>query len=148
MGMEHEARQEATVFAGWVFKNQASALEEEKLQLMEMLLLARRMVQDQGGAPVRDQELLSALLAAGDEETARQKFVVAMVELAQAVVIKNQEPDGIITRAQDYIRQNFRKDISLEEVARAVGISPYYFSKLFKEEAGMNFTEYLTGIRI
>lgn len=48
MGMEHEARQEATVFAGWVFKNQASALEEEKLQLMEMLLLARRMVQDQG----------------------------------------------------------------------------------------------------
>ena len=54
----------------------------------------------------------------------------------------------IITRAQDYIRQNFRKDISLEEVARAVGISPYYFSKLFKEEAGMNFTEYLTGIRI
>ena len=148
MGMEHEARQEATVFAGWVFKNQASALEEEKLQLMEMLLLARRMVQDQGGAPVRDQELLSALLAAGDEETARQKFVAAMVELAQAVVIKNQEPDGIITRAQDYIRQNFRKDISLEEVARAVGISPYYFSKLFKEEAGMNFTEYLTGIRI
>ena len=101
-----------------------------------------------GGAPVRDQELLSALLAAGEEETARQKFVAAMVELAQAVVIKNQEPDGIITRAQDYIRQNFRKDISLEEVARTVGISPYYFSKLFKQGTGENFIEYLTRTRM
>lgn len=147
MGVEHDARQEAMVFAGWVLKNRNSSLEEKKMQLMEVLLLARRMVQDQGGALYREQETMGALLAAQEEELL-QKFAAAMVELAQAVVIKNQEPDGIITRAQEYIRQNFRKDISLEEVAQTVGISPYYFSKLFKEEAGMNFTEYLTGIRI
>jgi two-component system response regulator YesN len=64
------------------------------------------------------------------------------------VVIRSQEPDGIITRSQEYIRQNFRKDLSLEEVAREAGISPYYFSKLFKEETGVNFSEYLTGLRI
>ncbi len=148
MGMEHDVRQEAAVFAGWVLKNQSSSFEEDKLQLMEILLLARRLVQEQGGALIKEQETIGSLLAAADEEEARSRFVAAMVELAQAVVIKEQEPDGIITRAQEYIRQNFRKDISLEEVARAVGISPYYFSKLFKEEAGMNFTEYLTGIRI
>ena len=38
--------------------------------------------------------------------------------------------------------------MALEEVAQAVNISPYYFSKLFKEETGVNFTEYLTGLRI
>ena len=27
-------------------------------------------------------------------------------------------------------------------------ISPYYFSKLFKEETGENFIEYLTSLRI
>lgn len=148
MGVEYDARQEATVFASWACKNQSSTFEEEKMQLAELYLLARRMVQEQGGGAVKGQENMGTLLAAQDEEELRQRFVTAMVELAQAVVIKNQEPDGIITRAQEYIRQNFRKDIALEDVARTVGISPYYFSKLFKEEAGMNFTEYLTGIRI
>lgn len=147
-GVEHDVRQEATVFAGWELKNQSSTFEEQRLQLMELLLLARRTVQEQGGQPVKGQETIGALLMAQNEEELRQKFVTAMVELTQTVVIRNQEPDGIITRAQEYILQNFRRDLALEEVARTVGISPYYFSKLFKEEAGMNFTEYLTEIRI
>ena len=29
-----------------------------------------------------------------------------------------------------------------------VDISPYYFSKLFKEDTGVNFIEYLTSVRI
>lgn len=147
-GVEHDVRQEATVFAGWELKNQSSTFEEQRLQLMELLLLARRTVQEQGGEVGKGQEAVTALLTAQDGEALRQKFVTAMVELTQAVVIRNQEPDGIITKAQEYIRQNFRRDLALEDVARTVGVSPYYFSKLFKEEAGLNFSEYLTEIRI
>lgn len=155
-GIEHDARQEATVFAGWLLKNKSCTFEDAKLQMMELFLLAVRMVQEQGsesprekgGEAPREQETMSALFTARDGEELRQRFVTAMVELAQAVVIQKQESDGIITRAQEYIRQNFRHDLSLEEVAQSVGISPYYFSKLFREETGINFTEYLNGIRI
>lgn len=147
-GMEHDTRQEATVFAGWVLKNKSFTFEEAKLQLTELLLLARRTVQAQGSEYPKNQQVMGALLAAGNGEELRQNFVTAMVELAKAVVIQNQESDGIIARAQEYIRQNFQKDLSLEEVAQSAGISPYYFSKLFKEETGMNFTEYLAGLRI
>ena len=33
-------------------------------------------------------------------------------------------------------------------VSREVDISPYYFSKLFKQETGGNFIEYLTEVRL
>ncbi len=147
-GVEHDVRQESAVFASWTLKNQSATFDQKRLQLMELLLLARRTVQEQSNEPVKGQEAIAGLLGAMDAEALRQQFVAAMVELTQAVVIRRQEPDGIITRAQEYIRQNFRRDLALEEVARTVGISPYYFSKLFKEEAGVNFTEYLTEIRI
>lgn len=35
-----------------------------------------------------------------------------------------------------YIDENYQKDISLDEISRMVNISPYYFSKLFKQEQG------------
>ena len=50
--------------------------------------------------------------------------------------------------SKEYIRNNFNKDISLDEVSRVANISPYYFSKIFKEGTGQNFIEYLTGIRM
>lgn len=56
---------------------------------------------------------------------------------------------GALTRrAKDYIKANFSKTITLEDVAREIHVSPQYLSKLFKEETGENFIEYLTGIRI
>ena len=47
-----------------------------------------------------------------------------------------------------YIQENYSKDISLDDVSGLVNISPYYFSKIFKEETGEYFIEYLTKIRI
>jgi len=40
------------------------------------------------------------------------------------------------------------KDITLEEVSKEVNISPHYFSKLFKDEMGENFIDYLTTLHI
>ena len=39
-------------------------------------------------------------------------------------------------------------EISLRSVANTVGLSPNYFSALFKKEVGQNFSDYLTKIRI
>ena len=61
---------------------------------------------------------------------------------------KEKEASSIIDRAKEYINENFRRDISLDDVSREVDISPYYFSKLFKQETGKNFIEHLTEIRL
>lgn len=55
---------------------------------------------------------------------------------------------GLTKRAKEYIKTNYSKSITLEDVAREINVSPQYLSKLFKEETGENFIDYLTSIRI
>ena len=56
--------------------------------------------------------------------------------------------ENVVDIAKEYIKQNYSKALSLDEVSYYVNISPYYFSKIFKEGTGENFIEYLTNIRI
>ncbi|MCS7461370.1 response regulator [Paenibacillus doosanensis] len=53
-----------------------------------------------------------------------------------------------VAQAIRRIQQNYRQGITLEETAEQLGITPSYLSRLFKEEHGMTFTEYLTAYRI
>jgi len=59
-----------------------------------------------------------------------------------------QEHRGGMQKAKEYIAENFSKELSLEEVAEHVQLSPFYFSKLFHEQCGVTFIDYLTGARI
>lgn len=61
---------------------------------------------------------------------------------------KQNKISPIIQKACQYIQDNLSKDISLEEIAKQVEISPFYFSKLFKEEIGENFIDYITLNRL
>ena len=54
----------------------------------------------------------------------------------------------IIFRAIDYIKKNYMKKITLEEVSSHVYLSPSYFSKIFKREMKLNFNAYLNNVRI
>ena len=54
----------------------------------------------------------------------------------------------VFETAIEYIYQNYNKSITLDDVAKHVYISPYYFSHGFKEYIGMSFVEYLKKIRI
>ena len=54
----------------------------------------------------------------------------------------------VITRAKEYIRQNQAEDLSLGQVAKAVNTSSFYFCKLFKKATGLNFTDYVSRVRI
>lgn len=54
-----------------------------------------------------------------------------------------------ILRIREYIDENYsNRDISLDAVAKQVGISPSYLSRLFKEEMSMSFVDYINQIRI
>jgi AraC-like DNA-binding protein/ligand-binding sensor protein len=54
----------------------------------------------------------------------------------------------VIKRAKQFISDNCREDISLADVAKACNTSTFYFCKLFKRHAGLNFTRHLSNVRI
>lgn len=53
-----------------------------------------------------------------------------------------------IYKALDYIKRNFSKRITLEEVAGQVYLNPSYFSKIFKNEMKTTFVSYVNRIRV
>jgi two-component system response regulator YesN len=55
---------------------------------------------------------------------------------------------SLIEKAVRYMEENHPHELSLEDVARQVYLSPCYFSRLFKQVKGWSFSEYLTQIRI
>jgi len=62
---------------------------------------------------------------------------------------KNPEDStNLIENAKKVIESNYAGDISLEQVARHVHLSPAYLSELFKKQTGMSFIDYKTIVRI
>lgn len=58
------------------------------------------------------------------------------------------QANQIVARAIQYVKQHFREDITLVNVAEELNISLFYLSKLFRKHTGTNFTEYLTQLRV
>lgn len=53
-----------------------------------------------------------------------------------------------VVHAMKYIKEHYQRDISLSELAEVAGVSPNYLSRLFKEETGINFVDWLNKLRI
>lgn len=62
--------------------------------------------------------------------------------------IDSSETNDMISKIIKYIDKNFDKDISLNMVSSEVFLSPSYLSKIFKQETGYSFMQYLTKKRI
>jgi AraC-like DNA-binding protein len=66
----------------------------------------------------------------------------------QIMVSENAAESQTITKARAFIAEHLAEEITLGEVARAAGMSIYYFCKMFKKEMGLTFTEYLARLRV
>ncbi len=140
-------------YADWMCQRAADGdLMSMRLKALEFALYAEHISYQNGGQTYHysaRKDYLPQLMELADTESIREWFTRKMLDACRNVVKKREERSGdIIRTARKYIKDHFDKDISLDDVSRVVNISPYYFSKVFKEECGLNFIEYLTNIRI
>ena len=151
-GDYNEAALHAGAFIEWMEGSEGSNIMSIRLKLLEFVLWAERLAYENGGMTYRfgsrDSYLPDVMSLEGSTQL-KEWFLDKIKTSCQNIGSKRQERStDTIKIARDYIGDNFSKDISLDDVSRVVNISPYYFSKLFKEATGENFIEYLTNIRI
>ncbi len=71
-----------------------------------------------------------------------------MVSLFFENFTKTKVENQIILKAKMYIEKNYMKKLSLDDISKHLGITPYYFCRMFKKETGVNFANYLTEVRL
>lgn len=135
---------------GW-FTERYSGLEELKSALIRLVVILFSIPNSQSmenGLPANNNYIKEYLaLQDATEIKAWMKNAIRQISGMMAA-IRNRQLSPVIQIAVDYIAQNYSKDITLEDVSGAVNISPTYFSKVFKEEIGSTFIDYVTMLRI
>jgi two-component system response regulator YesN len=145
-------KEEANRFFDWMIEHYPDCEMDIKLKVLEFILFAEQRAFLSGGMTYYfryRKDYLSTLFQIDNYDHLRRWFIDKVMEACRNIISKREEQTiGVIARAKAFIEENYSKDISLDDVSRIVDISSYYFSKLFKEETGENFIEYLTNIRI
>lgn len=135
-----------------IFDSKAS-IETVKACVLELLIVLSRSAVE-GGANLDQLTLLNfkginGLTGCHAKEQVEQ-WMLESLDTFMDNMLKNRSSLNIrvINKACDYIMENCHKNISLEEVAQTVHLSHFYFSRLFKQEKGCNFVDFITKVRI
>lgn len=127
--------------------------EAFKIQILELLTtLARSAIK--GGAKARDIFSLHLKYAIDlntiENVMQMKRWIGEVVDhfLEQVLTKHNEQTLKSVQKAVQYIEKRYNQDISLEEVANHVHLSPNYFCSIFKSTTGRSFVEYITNLRI
>jgi two-component system response regulator YesN len=152
MGDIEGTRTQANLFFDWMISNYPNHMMDIKLKVLEFILFAEQKAFLSGGMTyyfLYREDYLPFIIKIENDEQLRKWFIDKVTQACRNIISKREEQtSGLISKAKHFIEENYHKDISLDDVSRIVDISPYYFSKLFKDETGENFIEYLTNMRI
>ena len=151
-GTSEECERMAGRYFDWMIDTYDEKNMSVRLKTLEFVLWAEHEAYLNGGLTYHFEErenYLPLIMGAKNNSELRGWFVEKFGEANRNMCTRKEEHENqLVRKAQNYIQENYQKDLSLDEVSRQLDLSPYYFSKLFKEETGSNFVEYVTNLRI
>jgi len=137
---------------GYLQTGQVFRRKPTETQFQRVLKLAR-----EWGVEVNEPELRAAyfnsrLLSAREHDAMVKLLAIFAQHIAmlmnQIVVWQENAEPPVIARAKEFIRDHQAENLSLGQVAKAVNTSTFYFCKMFKKITGVNFTDYVSRVRI
>lgn len=136
-----------------ILKGYSGNINEFKARVLELLVVISRAAVE-GGASLKKLLCLNSQYV---EEFVKFNTVEDLCHWMEGVILtfiscvnenKGMRNTQVIKKATEYIRNNYRQKITLDDVAKAVYLSPCHLSKIFKQELGCTIMEFLTKVRI
>ncbi|MBC7342612.1 MAG: PocR ligand-binding domain-containing protein [Clostridia bacterium] len=153
LGNRSGAKEILNQILGDIFLNGNNDLNLAKARLIELLTsVGRAGVQAQTpweGLFELYLEAVEELRQAEDAEGLYHWTVKSFDRLMDAIYISRDRSNfAVVKQVTDYLEQHFSEEININKVAQEVHLSPFYLSRLFKEELGLTIVEYLTDVRL
>ncbi len=75
-------------------------------------------------------------------------FMERFTELLQCQRELDEKSVDVVEYIEKYVKENYDKKLSLQELSEAVNLNKNYVSQLFKKKTGKNIGSYITGVKI
>ena len=135
-------------------KTSDDPLRNAKYLFVAAVTLAGRAAMSVGMEPERANTASDLFIRQADTMTDIQKILELQYDMVVfftkevASLDKKSVYSRNVTRALDYIYNHLHEPITVDDVAREVGVSRGYFSTLFKKEMGIGVAEYIVKKRM
>ncbi|MGI5880513.1 MAG: AraC family transcriptional regulator [Syntrophomonadaceae bacterium] len=109
--------------------------------------------------PIKDQLLLRKICQLGQYSV--EKFSLIEIEEKLLNIIehlmiyrkfnKSSVPTcnmRVVNKAKVYLEENYARNISIQQLSREIGLSPYHLIRVFKNQVGLSPHEYMNNYRI
>lgn len=151
-GYRDQAKEKLASLLEQIFRSKTS-IETAKACALELLVVLSRAAVEGGGSiekmTLQNFALINRLADCQNQSQVCGLLMKSLDEFMDNMIdTRNTVNARVVNRACNFIADNCSRNITLEEVAHSVHLSPFYFSKVFKKEKGCNFVEFLTKTRV
>ncbi len=96
-----------------------------------------------------DRCLRTLLAVKGYSRTQRRRVpAIQQGKLPEEVSMRHRPADAMLSPAIYYVEKYYRSKFRIEDVAKVCGMSPFRFSRVFKESIGKTFRDYTIDYRL
>ena len=137
---------------GHVLFSEGGRVDAVRIRAIELTTLLSRVAIEGGANPDSVFHLNSQFLFRLYEEQELEELCLQLQEVLESFVScmfqGKDKGNPYIRNALQYMSNNYNQHIDLKVVADHVGLSPSYFSTLFRKTVGISFREHLNWIRV
>jgi AraC-like DNA-binding protein/ligand-binding sensor protein len=103
---------------------------------------------DDAALEANNRYLKKIVESTGTEELKERLHMIVDLMAGKIFSFQGIRHASALRKAEGFIRENFTRKLSLEEIAGVSGLSAPYFSTIFREEMGENLSAYLNRLRV
>ena len=136
-----------------IFMSSAGKLSVIKARLTELIIILSRAMVESGGNLDRSLELNALFLHEIESNNEIDEINHAATQVFERYLAEIQASNNTGNKSMNqgvkrYIRNNYQKNIILEEIASSVYLSPSYVSREFKKSQNISVMEYVMQVKV